>query len=57
MTDAPRRPENVYRRYHAHVYFDPGTVEQARSLCQRVAAERSVAMGRVHEKLVGPHPR
>jgi len=58
MTAAPRRPENVYPRYHAHVYFDAGTVERARALCQRVAAEcPSVAMGRVHEKLVGPHPR
>jgi|KBSMisStandDraft_5_1062788.scaffolds.fasta_scaffold788926_2 DOPA 4,5-dioxygenase len=57
MTDAPRRPKNLYERYHAHVYFDAGTVEQARALCQRVAAEHSVAMGRVHEKLVGPHPR
>jgi aromatic ring-cleaving dioxygenase len=53
----PRRPENVYERYHAHVYFDAGTVEQARALCQRVADECSVAMGRVHERLVGPHPR
>ncbi len=52
-----RRPENRYDHYHAHVYFDTGTVEQARALCQRVAAECSVAMGRVHERLVGPHPR
>ncbi len=58
MSDPPRRPENVYQRYHAHVYFDADTVEQARALCQRVADERpSVAMGRVHERLVGPHPR
>ena len=58
MSDAPRRPENVYQRYHAHVYFDAGTVEQARALCQRVAADYpAVAMGRVHERLVGPHPR
>ena len=54
----PRRPENLYQRYHAHVYFDADTVAQARALCQRVAEEcPSVAMGRVHERLVGPHPR
>ncbi len=52
-----RRPENRYDHYHAHVYFDADTVEQARALCQHVAAECSVAMGRVHERLVGPHPR
>jgi aromatic ring-cleaving dioxygenase len=52
-----RRPENVHERYHAHVYFDAGSVAQARALCERVAGECSVAMGRVHERLVGPHPR
>lgn len=57
MSDSPRRPENLYRQYHAHVYFDAGTIDQARALCHRVAAECSVAMGRVHERLVGPHPR
>jgi aromatic ring-cleaving dioxygenase len=53
----PRRPENLCQSYHAHVYFDADTVAQARALCERVAAECSVAMGRVHERLVGPHPR
>ena len=53
---APRRPENVYERYHAHVYFDAQTIDRARALCERVAAECAVAMGRVHERAVGPHP-
>jgi DOPA 4,5-dioxygenase len=57
VTAAPRRPENAYERYHAHVYFDADTVAQARALCRRVADECSVVMGRVHERLVGPHPR
>ena len=52
-----KRPENLHDRYHAHVYFDAETVEQARALCERAAAEFGVVMGRVHEKLVGPHPR
>jgi len=44
--------------YHAHVYFTAGAVDQARALCE-AARDRfdTVAMGRVHEKPVGPHPR
>ncbi len=42
--------------YHAHVYFDADTVEQALVLCQRAAQMFGVKMGRVHDKLVGPHP-
>jgi DOPA 4,5-dioxygenase len=51
-----QRPRNVHETYHAHVYFDARTVEQARALCQQAAALFHVDMGRVHEKLVGPHP-
>jgi DOPA 4,5-dioxygenase len=51
------QPRNDFASYHAHVYFDEGTVEQARQLCQQAAALFGVEMGRVHEKLVGPHPR
>jgi aromatic ring-cleaving dioxygenase len=51
-----KRPENAHERYHAHVYFGKGTVEQARALCQEAADKFGVTMGRVHQKLVGPHP-
>jgi DOPA 4,5-dioxygenase len=51
-----RRPENLHASYHAHVYFGPGTVEQARRLCASAGEKFGVAIGRVHEKLVGPHP-
>lgn len=50
------RPRNLHARYHAHVYFDASSVAQARALCTQAAASFGVAMGRVHEKLVGPHP-
>jgi aromatic ring-cleaving dioxygenase len=50
------RPRNVYAHYHAHVYFGPDTVEQARALCTEAGERFGVAVGRVHEKLVGPHP-
>lgn len=42
--------------YHAHVYFDAETVAQARALCTTAATQFGVVMGRVHERLVGPHP-
>lgn len=42
--------------YHAHVYFEQATVEQARSLCQQAAEKFGVEMGNMHERPVGPHP-
>ena len=50
------RPRNEFARYHAHVYFDQKTTEQARELCQTAAQLFGAAMGRVHQKPVGPHP-
>ena len=41
--------------FHAHVYFNAETVNQARDLCTAAAARFAVKMGRVHEKPVGPH--
>jgi aromatic ring-cleaving dioxygenase len=51
-----QRPRNLYSRYHVHVYFDDKSTAQARNLCQTAATLFGVTMGRVHEKLVGPHP-
>ena len=51
-----QRPRNDFARYHAHVYFDESSTEQARELCQTAATLFGVKMGRVHQKLVGPHP-
>ncbi len=43
--------------WHAHVYFNASTLEQARNLCLALAETfPAIQMGRVHEKLVGPHP-
>ena len=42
--------------YHAHVYFDADTVDQARTLCEAARDALPIKMGRVHEKCVGPHP-
>lgn len=47
----------IIKGYHAHVYFDGNSVEQARALRERVGEEFDYAVGRFHEKNVGPHPR
>jgi aromatic ring-cleaving dioxygenase len=52
-----QRPTNVHAQYHAHVYFDADSVDRATELCQTAAARFGAAMGRVHRKLVGPHPQ
>lgn len=53
----PRRPQNLHKAYHAHVYFGPDTVERARALVAQAGEAFKVQVGRVHEKLVGPHPQ
>ncbi|MEO7390909.1 MAG: DOPA 4,5-dioxygenase family protein [Ramlibacter sp.] len=52
----PRRPENIHKAYHAHVYFDADTVAQAREIVEEAGRLFKVQVGRVHEKRVGPHP-
>lgn len=42
--------------YHAHVYFNADTVDQARALCEEATRRFGLKMGRVHERPVGPHP-
>ena len=53
----PRRPQNVHKAYHAHVYFDAETRELAKQLCDASAETFGLRVGRFHEKPVGPHPR
>jgi DOPA 4,5-dioxygenase len=57
MNGMNRYPVNVHRAWHAHVYFDESTVEQARALVTQAGSLFKVQVGRVHEKEVGPHPR
>lgn len=42
--------------YHAHVYFDASTIDQARALCEQARDLFGLEMGRMHERPVGPHP-
>ena len=43
--------------FHAHVYFDDASLGQARELCEIAGSKFPLRVGRVHERLVGPHPR
>ncbi|MBR9786456.1 MAG: DOPA 4,5-dioxygenase family protein [Vibrionaceae bacterium] len=52
-----KRPVNSHRAYHAHVYFDHQTLAFATALCREAGERFCVKVGRVHEKLVGPHPK
>jgi len=56
MSTSESTPPEI-KDWHAHVYFDADTVPQARALCEEAGRLFKVAVGRVHEKLVGPHPR
>ncbi|EBA16333.1 hypothetical protein RSK20926_21445 [Roseobacter sp. SK209-2-6] len=42
--------------YHAHVYFDGQSLEQARHLCETAQQEFGVKMGTMHKGPIGPHP-
>ena len=53
MSDTPQ----TITGWHAHVYYGEQTVEQATALCEAAAKALPVEQGRVHRKLVGPHPQ
>lgn len=52
-----RRPVNVHKGYHAHVYFDESTKAHAQPLCQEAGRGFKLRVGHFHQQLVGPHPR
>ena len=43
--------------FHAHIYFDPDQVEQARSLGAALQQRFGVPLGHFHLAPIGPHPR
>ncbi len=43
--------------FHAHIYFDPAELDQARLLAAAVQKQFDVAVGHFHQRPVGPHPR
>ena len=48
---------NDIQDFHAHIYFDPGQLEQARALGAAARERFGVAVGHYHLRPVGPHPR
>ena len=42
--------------YHAHVYYDENTFDQAATLCQSAHERFGLTVGRMHRQPVGPHP-
>lgn len=42
--------------YHAHVYFNQDSYEQASVLCDKAGEIFDVSVGRKHQRPVGPHP-
>ncbi|KFI22748.1 4,5-dioxygenase [Nitrosococcus oceani] len=52
-----KRPVNSHNAYHAHIYFEKETLNFASSLCQEAGQRFNLRVGRIHEKLVGPHPK
>lgn len=47
----------VIRDFHAHIYFDPDEVEQAKALGAAAYQKFGIVEGRYHLHPVGPHPR
>ena len=47
----------MIRDFHAHIYFDPEEVEQARALGAAAFAHFGVPEGHYHLRPIGPHPR
>ena len=43
---------SLIKGYHAHVYFDESTVEQAQSLCEEAGRRFNVKVGRMHHRSV-----
>ena len=43
--------------YHAHVYFDAASRDEAHKLCEAAGRRFALSVGRMHDKPVGPHPR
>ena len=43
--------------YHAHVYYDADSKEQAATVRAALAESFDVQLGRWHDRPIGPHPR
>ena len=56
MTPNQNRDTVSIRDYHAHLYYDVNTLDEARSLADELNLNHPVKIGTFHQKPVGPHP-
>jgi DOPA 4,5-dioxygenase len=52
-----RMSEPSIENFHAHIYYDPDQVEQAKALAAAAQARFPISVGHFHLRPVGPHPR
>ena len=52
-----KRPVNIHKAYHAHIYYDAQTLEAAQKMLGKLRQTFALQVGRVHQKPVGPHPK
>ena len=58
MSPTEPQPLAAIGSFHAHIYFDGDAQrELALALREQIAQRFSVTLGRVHDRLVGPHAR
>ncbi len=50
-----KRPVNSHAMYHAHVYFDAHSLAFATRLYELIGQTFPLKLGRLHQRLVGPH--
>jgi DOPA 4,5-dioxygenase len=50
-------PPEEFTNFHAHIYFNPDEVDQARVIGEAAAALFGAEVGRYHVMPIGPHPR
>ncbi|MDQ6968238.1 MAG: DOPA 4,5-dioxygenase family protein [Mariprofundaceae bacterium] len=48
---------HVIRSFHAHIYYDETSFDQADKLCDEAGDKFQLSVGRKHKKPVGPHPK
>jgi DOPA 4,5-dioxygenase len=51
-----KRPVNIHKAYHAHVYYERESSEFAAKLCIEAGDLFDLSVGYAHQQLVGPHP-
>ena len=52
-----KQDAGAVKGFHAHVYYDPQTREQAERVREGLGSKFKVQLGRWHDKPVGPHPK